>query len=80
MPYLTEADRQYADIYGPSTSGALNYLITKLCLAYVDKIGARYDTFNAVIGALECAKLEIYRRAIAPYEDVKATINGDIYK
>ena len=79
MPYLTEKDRQYADVYGPRSPGALNYLITKLCLAYIDQVGSRYETFNAVIGALECAKQEMYRRAIAPYEDAKAAVNGDVY-
>lgn len=79
MPYLNEKDRKYADVYGPRNSGALNYVITKLCLAYVDLVGGRYDTFNTVIGALESAKLEFYRRAVAPYEDAKAAVNGDIY-
>ena len=31
----------------------------------------RYQNVNAIIGALECAKLELYRRLIAPYEDTK---------
>ena len=26
----------------------------------------RYQNVNAIIGALECAKLELYRRLIAP--------------
>ena len=31
------------------------------------------------MGALECAKLELYRRVAAPYEDVKIMENGDVY-
>jgi len=31
------------------------------------------------IGALECAKLELYRRVAAPYEDTKIAENGDVY-
>jgi hypothetical protein len=29
----------------------------------------RYHHINTAIGALECAKLELYRRVAAPYED-----------
>ena len=28
---------------------------------------------------LECAKLELYRRVAAPYEDEKIDQNGDVY-
>ncbi len=35
--------------------------------------------FNAVVGALECAKLELYRRMVAPYENGKIAENGDVY-
>jgi len=31
-----------------------------------------------VLGALECAKLEFYRRLVAVYEDVKIRENGDV--
>lgn len=37
-----------------------------------------YERFNAAMGALECAKQELYRRAIAPYEDAAIKRNGDI--
>lgn len=30
-------------------------------------------------GAIECAKLEFYRRVAAPYEDKKIAENGDVY-
>jgi hypothetical protein len=33
-----------------------------------------------MIGALECAKLELYRRLASPYEDLKIADNGDIYQ
>jgi hypothetical protein len=32
-----------------------------------------------MIGVLECAKLELYRRVAAPYEDAKCEDNGDVY-
>ena len=33
-----------------------------------------------LIGVLECAKLELYRRVAAPYEDDKIDENGDVYQ
>ena len=32
-----------------------------------------------LVGVLECAKLELYRRLAAPYEDLKIEDNGDVY-
>jgi hypothetical protein len=40
----------------------------------------RYAHLNEVIGALECAKLELYRRIAVPYEDQKITESGDVYR
>ena len=39
----------------------------------------RYSKINALIGVLECAKLELYRRVAAPYENDKIDENGDVY-
>lgn len=66
-------------IDGEMTSGDLNYLITNLCLNYLYVNKECYQTYNDVIGALEGAKLELYRRKIAPYEDRKIDENGDVY-
>lgn len=60
------------------TDGDLNYVITKLCLAYVEQHGKSYHTLNDITGALECAKLEFNRRLIGPYEDSKIKENGDV--
>jgi len=55
-------------------------LVTKLCLEWISKQTAEgYTTYNEVVGVLECAKLEMYRRAVAPYEDEKIAENGDVY-
>lgn len=61
------------------TAGELNYEITLLCLAYLDQKPESYETLNSVIGALESAKLEFYRRAIVPYERNAMHKNGDVY-
>jgi len=56
--------------------GHLNYVITRLIVEFGPK---SYKEFNALIGVLESAKLEMYRRMIAPYEDKKIEENGDVY-
>lgn len=60
------------------TAGELNYAITYLINEYMVS-GESYQRYNDVIGALEGAKLELYRRKIAPYEDIKIKSNGDVY-
>jgi hypothetical protein len=41
--------------------------------------GMSYQNINELIGVLECAKLELYRRVASPYEDEKIQSNGDVY-
>lgn len=60
-------------------AGELNYQLTCVILEYVRKHGMKYQTLNDVIGALEGAKLEFYRRQVAEYEDKKIKENGDVY-
>jgi hypothetical protein len=82
MPYIDPERRTqlYPEGIGCSamTSGDLNYIITTICLEYLPTT-PRYTDYNEVIGALECCKLEMYRRAVAPYEDVKIQQHGDVY-
>ena len=42
-----------------------------------EKIGQRLISAS---GALECAKLEFYRRVVSKYEDQKILDNGDVYE
>jgi hypothetical protein len=58
--------------------GELNYAITRLLVAALGP-SPRYRDYNAAIGVLECAKLELYRRAAAAYEDAKRGEHGDVY-
>jgi hypothetical protein len=50
-----------------------------LALAYMDYQKLSYQTINDIVGALEGAKLEFYRRVAVPYEESKRRINGDVY-
>jgi hypothetical protein len=81
MPYINPEDRLHilADEKSISTPGELNYFISTLINWYINEKGKNYATLNEVIGVLECAKLELYRRIAAPYEDSKIQQNGDVY-
>jgi hypothetical protein len=61
------------------TPGELNYELTRAVDSYVVRRGLGYSAINDVVGALESAKLEFYRRVAAPYEDKKAKENSDVY-
>jgi hypothetical protein len=82
MPYIKKVDRialesPHSYVSGP---GALNYLITQLINRYLgDHDPVRYQTINDIVGALEGAKMELYRRVAVPFEDLKRKENGDVY-
>lgn len=85
MPYIdphrrTDIDpRQRARLDRAGTAGELNFQLTVLCDQFILDEGGNYAAINSAIGALECAKLELYRRIAAPYEDTKIEENGDVY-
>lgn len=91
MPYIDALGRSQLDAKlrellahvnsGTLTEGQLNYVLTRIMVAWVDSAGysPSYADYNAAIGALECAKLELYARRIRPYEDGKRKKNGDVY-
>jgi len=62
-----------------SNVGELNYLVTSILQKYKTKHGESYQTYNDMIGVLECAKLELYRRQVAVYEEIKKELHGDVY-
>jgi len=57
-------------------AGNLNYVISTFLLSLYP--APNYQRFNDIIGALECCKLELYRKRIAPYEDIKERENGPL--
>ena len=60
-------------------AGILNYVITDLLdTCYGPLSDAKYKDYNEAIGMLECCKLEFYRKAAAPYEDIKEKQNGKV--
>jgi hypothetical protein len=80
MPYIKQEVRDIITDGGlPVNAGELNYTFTKIILSYIQLKSESYQTYNDIIGALEGAKLELYRRKIAPYENKKIQENGDVY-
>lgn len=81
MPYISTDDRHSLDWGGAcKNAGQLNYAITKEIISFLFRNGLpKYQDYNDAIGVLECAKMELYRRSVAPYEDKKIQENGDVY-
>lgn len=83
MPYITKGQRALI-LSGspPTTVGELNFLLTNICIEYFKRKSdgvPSYTFVNDVVGALECAKQEFYRRVAIPYEEKKIIENGDVY-
>jgi len=84
MPYITAESKEELEYRPPQNAGELNYTLTRIIQMYLYSDSdrdyqANYQRFNDAMGALEGCKLELYRRAIAPYEDKKIQENGDVY-
>jgi len=90
MPYIRKNDRlQYEELleklldlleqsgYHP---GHMNFVISDLINKCLGEEGMSYTNANKWIGSLECAKLEIYRRLLVPYENDKCQENGEVFK
>ncbi|MBU1167769.1 hypothetical protein KKC60_05195 [Patescibacteria group bacterium] len=85
MPYLLPKDRDRLDplinqlaeaISEENRAGDINYIINQLLLGNIGQ--GKYKDYNELVGTLEAAKLEFYRRKVAPYEEKKAKENGDL--
>ena len=93
MPYIKPEKREVYDElveslgfevgtdYERDVAGLCNYIITTFLLrVYDQKESLSYRDYNEIIGLLECAKLEFYRRQVSQYEDKKIEENGDVYE
>jgi hypothetical protein len=80
MPYLEQGIRVSLDDGRKALKGGeLNYQVSKLLNDFFAMKGLNYAAINEAVGALECAKLELYRRIAGPYEDKKIGENGEVY-
>lgn len=84
MPYIDEKGREQfeQEIFNLgakiSNVGELNYVITRVALQYLKKIGMNYSNFSNVTGTLNLVPLEIWRRLGTQYEHMKMNLNGDL--
>ena len=80
MPYIPQSKRRDIEMNNlpPTAPGELAFIFVNEAAAYLDTMGLSFQTISQVMGALECAKLEVYRRMAAPYEDSKKTSHGDL--
>lgn len=85
MPYIPTPQKEKIDrglialnLSELSDSGSLNYAIHQIIAQYISQNKESYQTYNDIIGALECAKMELYRRLISEYEEKKILLNKDV--
>jgi hypothetical protein len=81
MPYIKPGLRGNLDViaeFQPNDPGELNYIFTVIARNYFRE-HHNYQGINDILGALEGAKQEFYRRVAVPYEDKKIKENGDVY-
>lgn len=92
MPYIEQSSRERIDKYlNPVleeirkdaedceiVEGELNYILTKIIMAYIGDCKC-YASFNQVLGVLDSASREFYRRVVGPYEQEKMKTHGDVY-
>lgn len=84
MPYIDWNRRKVFDkaleelAENVQNQGELNYCIYKLSRLIIHRIGKSYANLSMCSSAMEHAKLEWYRKVLAPYEEEKIRENGDI--
>ena len=94
MPYIKKEQREelepelgaliqkmmsMPEFHSNGRAGILNYIITDMLDSCFGPLSnAKYKDYNEAIGMLECCKLEFYRKAAAPYEDMKEKQNGKV--
>lgn len=84
MPYIVSSRREKMDPHLEElanlvkSGGEINYCIFKLASLLIERMGESYDNYSMCGSSMEHAKLEWYRRRVAPYEDRKIKENGDI--
>jgi hypothetical protein len=85
MPYIDGSANNRINLEPESerdamTAGELTFQLTSLCDRYLlNGEGLNFQSIAEAVAALECTKLELYRRLAAPYEDQKIQINGDVF-
>jgi len=89
LPYINPEDRRHYEeglnfitnllSQRQFAQGDLTYIIYRLLIHAEAYRGTRYSSLSVVRASALDAALEFYRRRIAPYEDEKIRLNGDIH-
>lgn len=87
MPYIPQNQRNIVEAilddkildFVPQNAGELNFIVSTFINNYIVANGLSYAIVNEMVGALECAKMELNRIVIGPYEDLKIRENGPVY-
>jgi hypothetical protein len=87
MPYIPQTQREDIHMelieqgldFVPENAGELNFIVSTFVNNYLVAKGVRYANINEMMGALECAKHELYSVVAEPYEATKCEENGPVY-
>ncbi len=79
MPYIDELHRGFVARGNIRTVGDLTYVLQQVVSDYLTTKGLSYQSLAEVLGALEGLKFDVYRRLLAPYEQVKQEQNGEVW-
>jgi hypothetical protein len=88
MPYISESRRNRLDnklgqlIYELDSAlwhpGDVAYVIARIAAAWY-AVNPRYERIATIIGVLNTAGMEFYRRIGEPHEDIAMDKHGDVY-
>jgi hypothetical protein len=80
MPCVKREVKKVLDLgQRPDDASELHYRLTRLCVQYLNDRGESSATYLDIVGALESAKLEFYRRRVGLFEDTQCAQFGDPY-
>ena len=84
MPYISPGDRPEIDkalneLPAAMSPGEVAYAITRIVMNHSTLDPESYGGLAQIIGVMETVKLEFQERLVAPYEALKAKLNGDAF-
>ena len=81
MKCYDQAKYNWEDIESPANTLELKGKIGFTVLRYIGTQASKGRTMAMwdVEGVFECCKMELYRRMCSNYENLKATLNGDVF-
>ena len=79
MTYVSKEIKEELYERDPQNAEELEYVIASTIADYMADKGNTSSTMLEIMGALSSAKLEFYRKILAPHKDTKEIINGHVY-